>query len=139
LGAGLKLEKSIVTGRTFLAVTGLAIFLFGSGAHAATISAVASVEEMRGLASRGAVQLLAYHADLNKGGGLFTWDGVSNAEVDSCTIFAGKSGAGRWIRQLSGPLDVTMCGAWWDNSHDDAAILTQAFKVAAPPFAPCRA
>jgi hypothetical protein len=115
----------------FLAVTGLAVFFWGSAINAAPISAAASIEEMQGLAPGGAVQMLSYHAGLNKGGGLFSWDGASNAGVDNCTIFAGKGGPGRWIRQLSGPLDVTMCGAWWDNVHDDAAAVTHAFQVAA--------
>jgi hypothetical protein len=97
-------EKSIVKVTLFLAAIGLAIFPFSIGAHA---------------------------AGMNKGGGLFAWDGASSAGADNCTIFAGKSGPGRWIRQLSGSLDATMCGVWWDNSHDDAAVLTQSFKVAA--------
>lgn len=114
-----------------LTATGLALFFINNDSRAAPMFSAGSVEEMQTLAPGGVVQLQSYHAGANKGGGVFAWDGANNAAANSCTIFAGKRGAGRWVRQLSGPLDVTMCGAWWDNSHDDSAVLGQAFIVAA--------
>jgi hypothetical protein len=78
------------------------------------------------------LQVLSYHSGTNKGGGLFVWSPQSTSQPDNCTIFAASGvTTGRWTRQLAGALDATMCGAWWDNSHDDAAALTIAFHVAA--------
>jgi hypothetical protein len=97
--------------------------------------AVGTIEEMQALdgAANPVVEVLSYHADTNKGGGLFAWSPASGAAPDNCVTFArqGKQGAaGRWVRRHSGALDVTMCGAYWDGSHDDAAALTRAFAAA---------
>ncbi|MBA2587872.1 MAG: hypothetical protein H0U98_04515 [Alphaproteobacteria bacterium] len=94
------------------------------------MAAVSSVDELSGLSS-GAAQILSYHENMNKGGGVFAFQASSAATVNGCTIFAASGGKGRWVRQLSGALDVTMCGAWWDGSHDDAGALSHAFQVAA--------
>jgi hypothetical protein len=91
---------------------------------------------MQGLkgAANPVVQVLSYYTGLNKGGGLFVWNAASGDAPDGCTIFPEQKTAagqkGRWIRQLSGALDATMCGAYWDDSHDDAAALSRAFAVA---------
>src|SRR5581483_8643024 len=101
-----------------------------------SISAVASIGEMQGLngAANPVVQVLSYYPGLNRGGGLFIWNAASGDAPDGCTIFAPQKQAagqkGRWTRQLSGALDASMCGAYWDNSHDDAAALTRAFAAA---------
>jgi hypothetical protein len=77
------------------------------------------------------VQVLSYYPGLGKGGGLFVWDPSANGAADGCITFAPRAGGkGRWLRQLPGALDATMCGAYWDASHDDAAALTNAFSVA---------
>ncbi|MFO1249442.1 MAG: hypothetical protein U1E93_14800 [Alphaproteobacteria bacterium] len=101
-------------------------------ADAAPLSVAASIEELQAMpGGAGAVMLLSYHAGLNKGGGLFVFQPGSASPSDGCTLFLAGGGKGRWVRQVNGtPLDVTMCGAWWDNNHDDAAILTRAFQVA---------
>jgi hypothetical protein len=96
--------------RPLLAVAGLVAF-FCSGVQAATISAASSIEEMQAMAPGGAVLLLSYHAGMNRGGGLFTWNAASTTAADNCVVFPGKAASGRWIRRLSGPLDATMCGA----------------------------
>ena len=96
------------------------------------ILAVTTIDEMpaqSGDATR-ALQVLSYHAGLNRGGGLFVWTPSSTATPDNCVTFAGKGAAGRWTRQWTGPLEATMCGAYWDDIHDDAAVLTHAFAVA---------
>jgi hypothetical protein len=96
------------------------------------LSVVASIEELQATGGgAGAVMLLSYHAGLNRGGGLFVFQANSVSTPDGCTVLAAGGGKGRWVRQLSGALDVTMCGAWWDNVHDDAAALNHAFQVAA--------
>jgi hypothetical protein len=102
-------------------------------AAATQVSAVGSIAEMRALDGAGnpVVQVLSYYAGQGKGGGLFVWTAAATEAEDNCVSFAPKSAAkGRWLRQLSGALEATMCGAWWDNSHDDAAMLTRAFAVA---------
>ena len=117
--------------RDFLKVTGLAftaLLLFWVTASAAPTVAVASIAELQAAAPAPVILVASYHPGLNKGGGIFVWAPGPGA-ADNCTSFAGNGG--RWLRQLSGALNVTMCGAWWDNSHDDAAILTHAFAVAA--------
>jgi len=101
-----------------------------------TVSAVGSMAEMQGLngAANPVVQVLSYYPGLNRGGGLFVWNAASGDAPDNCLIFAPqKQGAGqkgRWTRQLSGAFDAAMCGAWWDNSHDDAAALNRAVAAA---------
>jgi len=113
--------------RAFIAFSALAF----SAAHAASISVANSIAEMQSEPTTSAVQILSYYPGLGKGGGLFVWNATSSANPDGCVAFAGKSGSGRWIRQVSNTLDVTMCGAWWDNTHDDARALDSAFKTAA--------
>src|SRR6185503_17576296 len=112
--------------------------MIGPAALAAPIpiSAVASIAEMQGLngVAMPVVQVLSYYPGLNRGGGLFVWNAASGDAPDSCTVFAPQKQAagqkGRWVRQLPGALDATMCGAYWDNNHDDAAALTRAFAAA---------
>jgi hypothetical protein len=114
------------------------VSLAGSATLAAPmpINAVVSVAEMQGLNGTAApvVQVLSYYPGLNRGGGLFVWNAASGGAPDGCTVFApqrqGAEQKGRWMRQLSGALDATMCGAYWDNNHDDAAALTRAFAAA---------
>ena len=130
-------RKSMTIRQAVLALFAIA-GLAGSSALAAPmpISAAASIAEMQGLngAAAPVVQVLSYYPGLNRGGGLFVWNAASGDAPDSCTVFAPQKQAagqkGRWIRQLSGALDATMCGAYWDNSHDDAAALTRAFAAA---------
>jgi hypothetical protein len=120
--------------RNLMATLAASILLCASGqAQAAPMLTVSSIEELQGLAPgvAPAVTVISWHAGINKGGGIFGWDPNANAAPDGCTIFAAKGGSGRWVRQLSGPLDVTMCGAWWDNIHDEAPVLRHAFQVAA--------
>ena len=112
-----------------MAAAGAALTIALGTAQSMPISAAASVAEMQAQPGGGAIQLLSYHPGTNKGGGVFVWSAGSSAAPDGCTILPG-AGSGRWIRQLSGPLDVTMCGAYWDGSHDDAAALNQAYRVA---------
>src|SRR3954470_4830816 len=121
-----------------LLIAGMVVTLLGQPALAAPIpiGAVASIAEMQGLNGVAApvVQVLSYYPGLNRGGGLFVWNAASGDAPDGCTAFAPQKQAGqkgRWVRQLSGALDATMCGAYWDNAHDDAAALTRAFAAAA--------
>lgn len=119
----------------FLASIAWIFVLCGSALSAAVpVVAVGSVDELSAMGGAGApvVQVLSYHPGFNRGGGLFVWQAASSAIPNNCTVFAAAGGKGRWIRPLSAePLDVTMCGAWWDGVHDDAAALTQAYAVAA--------
>lgn len=110
-------------------LTALIVTCGGAFAAPMPISAVGSVGELSSLAP-GVVQVLSYHPGMNRGGGLFVFQASSAASPDGCIVFAGGGGKGRWLRQFSGALDVTMCGAWWDGTHDDAAALTRAFQVA---------
>jgi len=119
----------------FFLFIGLAAGLACSAAGAVpiSVSSIASIGEMRAQAGEASpvLQVLSYHPGLNRGGGLFVWTPGAAGTPDNCVSFAGKSPAGRWIRQWTGPLDATMCGAYWDNVHDDATVLTHAFAVAA--------
>ena len=99
--------------------------------------AVGSIDEMQALngAANPVVQVLSYYPGLNRGGGLFVWNSDGSEAPDECVTFAPRpkqDGAvkGRWMRQLPDALDATMCGAYWDNAHDDASALTRAFAVA---------
>ena len=119
-----------------LLVGALICVMWPAAAAPVSISAVASIGEMQSLnaGANPVVQVLSYYPGLNRGGGLFVWNAASGDGPDGCTIFAPQKQAagqkGRWTRQLSGALDASMCGAYWDNSHDDAAALTRAFAAA---------
>ena len=116
----------------------LVICLAGPASAATTrMIAVGSIDEMQALdgTANPVVQVLSYYTGLNRGGGLFVWNSNGSEAPDECVAFAPRpkqDGAqkGRWIRQLPGALDATMCGAYWDNAHDDAGALTRAFAVA---------
>lgn len=119
-----------------LATVALASFVGRANADPKPVSFVTSVSEMQSLGANSAntptLQVLSYYPGLSKGGGLFVWNPQNVSPQDNCTVFAASGVArGRWIRQVNSSLDVTMCGALWDNSHDDAGALAQAFKVAA--------
>jgi hypothetical protein len=120
---------------TFLAaMAGMLVLCDDALSAAVPVVAVGSVDELSAMGGAGApvVQVLSYHPGLNRGGGLFAWQAASTSVPNNCTVFAAAGGKGRWIRPLTAaPLDVTMCGAWWDGVHDDAAVLTQSFVVAA--------
>ena len=97
------------------------------------ISAVGSIAEMQAEdgTARPVLQVLAYYPGHSYGGGLFVWAPAATGAGDNCTSFNGRTpGKGLWMRKLDGPLDPMMCGAWWDNIHDDAAALTRTFAVA---------
>jgi len=92
------------------------------------VDSIAQMEALEGAKFRH-IRVASYHADLNRGGGDFTWNAGEEPAPDRCTTFrAGKGG--RWLRQVShGVLDVTMCGVRWDGT-DDSAALSNAFTVA---------
>jgi len=94
--------------------------------------AVPSVAAMRALGSSYAnVHVSGYHDGTHRGGGDFSWNASSNAPVDNCAVCAGQTPVGRWIRELpNSQLDVTMCGAMWDGTTDDAQAISNAFTVA---------
>lgn len=97
------------------------------------VVAVGAVDELTAVngVKTPVVQVLSYHAGLSKGGGLFVWDATAQGAADDCVTFVPRAGEkGRWLRQVSGALDPTMCGAYWDGTHDDAAVLTKAFAAA---------
>lgn len=118
----------------FLLMAGL-LWPCALAAAPAPVSAVDTVAEMQALdgARYPVVQVLSYHPGNGRGGGLFSWNAASTATPDECVTFSAQKAApkGRWVRQLSGMLDASMCGAWWDDHHDDAAALSRAFQAAA--------
>lgn len=103
-----------------------------SSASPQTMYSVPSVAAMVALSEEySSLHVAGYYAGSNRGGGNFSWDASSKAHVDNCTVFAGRSNMGRWIRELPySQLDVTMCGARWDGTTDDAAAIGTAFTVA---------
>jgi hypothetical protein len=96
------------------------------------IYSVPSVAEMGALSEENPnVHVVGYFSGSNRGGGYFSWDASSKAAADNCTVFAGRNSVGRWIREIpNSQLDVTMCGAKWDGSTDDAPAISTAFTVA---------
>lgn len=96
------------------------------------VYAVASVAALMQLGAKYSnIHVAGYHPGSRRGGGDFFWDTSAKDPPDNCTIFAGSSPNGRWVRQITNtPLDVTMCGARWDGASDDAAAFNAAFTVA---------
>jgi hypothetical protein len=94
------------------------------------VNSIGELEELNG-AQNPVAEVLSYHPALGKGGGLFVWNAAAESAADDCVTFAPhKGGKGRWVRRISGALDASMCGAYWDGIHDDASVLTNAFAVA---------
>jgi hypothetical protein len=99
---------------------------------AALTHSVPSIAAMRSLNEKYSdLRVIGYYEGSIKGGGDFTWDPTSTAASDACTIFPGDSPKGRWLRRLpTSQLDVTMCGAKWDGTSDDAPAISAAFSAA---------
>jgi hypothetical protein len=76
---------------------------------------VGSISTLRGITPFDpdiVVRVLGHHGPRRGGGGAFTWDGGSTAADDGGTVIAPEGlGAGRWIREFSGEIDVTWFGA----------------------------
>jgi len=107
-----------------------------AGAHVALaqprpIVAVDSIAALEGLdgAKYPNVSVTGYYAGTAKGGGEFVWQPGNASAPDNCTLFEGI-GPGRWQRRMGNVLDVTMCGAKWDNNTDDAGAISAAFTAA---------
>jgi hypothetical protein len=92
------------------------------------VTAVDSVDALRlqrGRFNGDTVQLLSYHAGLNKGGGVLVWDATSTAADDSGVTFAVTGVAtGRWVRLLDGLVTPEMFGARGDGVANDFASLS---------------
>ena len=75
--------------------------------------------------------LSSYYAGGSAGGGTLVYmPSDTTSATDSCVIFLDNAGH-RFYRQLSGKtLDVTMCGAHWDNATDDASAINAAYVAA---------
>lgn len=106
----------------------------GSAAYAAQPEIVTSVAALAG-GNWGAYPVLRlqsyYSGGVSGGGTLVLVPGDTTSATDNCAIFVDNSGH-RFYRELNGtPLDVTMCGAHWDNSSDDADAITYGFTAAA--------
>jgi len=99
---------------------------------ASAVYSVPSIAAMRSLSEKYPdLRVTGYYQGSIKGGGDFTWDPASSAPADACTVFAGDSPNGRWLRRLAtSQLDVTMCGAKWDGVSDDAPAINAAFTAA---------
>jgi hypothetical protein len=93
---------------------------------------VPSVAAMQALSEEYSnLHVAGYFPGSNRGGGNFSWDASSKAPADNCTVFSGRSATGRWIREIpNSQLDVTMCGAKWDGTSDDATAIGAAFTAA---------
>jgi hypothetical protein len=76
------------------------------------------------------VSVTGFYAGMTKGGGMFAWQADSAAPPDNCTVFPAAQKQGRWLRRMGNVLDVTMCGAKWDNAADDSAAIALAFTTA---------
>lgn len=99
---------------------------------ASLVHSVPSIAAMRSLSEKYSdLRVVGYFEGSIKGGGDFTWDPTSTAAPDECTVFSSNSPKGRWFRRLpASQLDVTMCGAKWDGSSDDAPAISAAFSAA---------
>ena len=78
------------------------------------------------------LSLTAYYSGGTTGGGTLVYvSSDTTSPTDYCTIFIDSAGH-RFYRELNGtPLDVTMCGAHWDGSTDDASAINYAYVAAA--------
>lgn len=92
----------------------------------------------------GAAVALGYRAPGDGGGGLFYWDGASDAPPDAGLVFAAEParGHGRWIRLNSlqslsgstaqipnGPLNVRWFGARGNGTADDTNAVQSAINA----------
>jgi len=112
----------------------ITLAVLGRGAAAAPIPVVAvdSIAAMQALegGKYPHVTVTGFYAGSIRGGGDFLFQAGSRAVPDGCTVFGDAQNLGRWIRRMGNVLDVTMCGAKWDNNTDDASAISAAFTVA---------
>ena len=92
---------------------------------------VASIAALRGFSAEhvvpGEIAMVAgYYGPGDRGGGSFLFDSTSEMPDDGGVVIAPKRGAGRWLRQFQGGLDVRWFGARGDGSHDDTGAIQRA-------------
>lgn len=76
------------------------------------------------------VQVLGRNAVSDGGGGTFRWVAGATTTTNLGTVFSTALGAGRWIRQYSGPVNVRWFGADPSGTNDTTAAFTNACGVA---------
>jgi hypothetical protein len=121
-----------------LALAALAQFTQGASAAPGSdpdpqpVYAVSSVAAMKLLNEKYPnLHVRGYYDGSSRGGGDFSWVASARGAPDNCITFSGPDTNGHWVRQLANSvLDVTMCGAKWDNAADDSAAVSAAFTVA---------
>lgn len=66
-----------------------------------------------------------YYTQGDGGGGPFYWSSASTATDDGGSVIkpTSNAGAGRWLRIVTGPIDVKWFGAKGDNSTDNSTAL----------------
>ncbi len=77
------------------------------------------------------VILSGYFNPGDGGGGPVYWNSASTSAPDSCSVYkpTGGGSRGRWVRNISGDLNVKSCGAVGDQTADDFIPVQQALNV----------
>lgn len=109
----------------------LVLILAGSGfAQAVSPIKITTISALLTLrpGAYASVEVEGYLAVGDGGGGMFYWSATSTASPDSCMTFRPSSAPtrGRWLRKLTGPINVKQCGAYGDGGKVTNAIIDSA-------------
>lgn len=110
---------------------GLSMGLPPAGLQSVTSVAALKALDVSTLANGGGATVLGYRTAGDGGGGVFIYEAASAATTYAGIVEAPKVGPGRWIRSITGPVNVRWAGAVGDGSTDDAPAIQAAIDFAA--------
>lgn len=130
---------------TFVANVATAVYcgnvISSGGANITSLASVAALEAIPAPTVAQTFNTLSYNVGKNLGGGFWYFD-ITSSTNDPCGITGGVAASdgttGRWRRiPPVEKLTASMCGAYGDGTHDDAAALQAGLNTGANLYLDC--